>query len=126
MKKLLFLIVAIIFAASSFAQMSDVTLTVIGTGASEEIATQNALRRALEEAYGAFLVSRTSIVMDELASDEIVVNTNGQIKEMIYLRCLMDKSLYLLQLLSLCKSLLVMPKVKDAKLLSWVMPLSQI
>lgn len=82
MKKLLFLIVAIIFAASSFAQMSDVTLTVIGTGASEEIATQNALRRALEEAYGAFLVSRTSIVMDELASDEIVVNTNGQIKEM--------------------------------------------
>lgn len=82
MKKLLSLIVAIIFAASSFAQMSDVTLTVIGTGATEEIATQNALRRALEEAYGAFLVSRTSIVMDELASDEIVVNTNGQIKEM--------------------------------------------
>lgn len=82
MKKLLSLIVAIIFAASSFAQMSDVTLTVIGTGATEEIATQNALRRALEEAYGAFLVSRTSIVMDELASDEIVVNTNGQVKEL--------------------------------------------
>lgn len=82
MKKVLLFIAVIFFTAATFAQMSDVTLTVIGTGATEEIATQNALRRALEEAYGAFLVSRTSIVMDELASDEIVVNTNGQIKEM--------------------------------------------
>jgi hypothetical protein len=82
MKKVLLLIAVIFSTAAAFAQMSDVTLTVIGTGATEEIATQNALRRALEDAYGAFLVSRTSIVMDELASDEIVVNTNGQIKEM--------------------------------------------
>ena len=82
MKKVLLLIAVIFSTAAAFAQMSDVTLTVIGTGATEEIATQNALRKALEEAYGAFLVSRTSIVMDELASDEIVVNTNGQIKEM--------------------------------------------
>ena len=82
MKKVLLFIAVIFFTAATFAQMSDVTLTVIGTGATEEIATQNALRRALEEAYGAFLVSRTSIVMDELASDEIVVNTNGQVKEL--------------------------------------------
>ena len=82
MKKVLLLIAVIFSTAAAFAQMSDVTLTVIGTGATEEIATQNALRRALEEAYGAFLVSRTSIVMDELASDEIVVNTNGQVKEL--------------------------------------------
>lgn len=84
MKKVLLLIAVIFSTAAAFAQMSDVTLTVIGTGATEEIATQNALRRALEEAYGAFLVSRTSIVMDELASDEIVVNTNGQVKELKY------------------------------------------
>lgn len=80
MKKLLSLIAAIFMVATTFAQ-DEVTLTVIGTGENEEIATQNALRNALEEAYGAFLVSRTSIIMDELASDEIVVNTNGQIKE---------------------------------------------
>lgn len=80
MKKILSLIAAIFMVATTFAQ-DDVTLTVIGTGENEEIATQNALRNALEEAYGAFLVSRTSIIMDELASDEIVVNTNGQIKE---------------------------------------------
>ena len=83
MRKLL-LATLIFFAASSFAQISDLTLTVIGTGETEEKATQNALRNALEQAYGAFVISRTSIIMAELERDDIAVHATGQIKDIKY------------------------------------------
>ena len=43
MKKLLSFVAAVLFAATSFAQVDEVTLTVIGTGVNEEQATLQAL-----------------------------------------------------------------------------------
>lgn len=79
MKKLLSLIVAIIFAANSFAQANEVTLTVIGTGENEEKATLQALRSAIEQTFGAFVSANTTILNDEIVQDEIVSISTGNV-----------------------------------------------
>lgn len=58
-----------------------VSLTVTGTGLTLEQATQNALRSAIEQAFGAFISINTEILNDELIRDEIVSISNGNIKE---------------------------------------------
>jgi hypothetical protein len=57
-----------------------VTLVVSGQGKTQDEAKQNALRSAIEQAFGAFISSKTEILNDNLVKDEIVSLTNGNIK----------------------------------------------
>ncbi len=81
MKKLLSFVAAMLFAATTFAQVDEVTLTVIGTGVDEEQATLQALRSAIEQSFGTFVSANTTILNDELVQDEIVSVSNGNVKE---------------------------------------------
>jgi hypothetical protein len=56
-----------------------VTLVVSGQGKTQDEAKQNALRSAIEQAFGAFISSKTEILNDNLVKDEIVSLTNGNI-----------------------------------------------
>ena len=58
-----------------------VTLTVSGTGKTPEEAKSNALRSAIEQAFGAFISSKTEILNDNLIKDEIVSVANGNIQK---------------------------------------------
>lgn len=58
----------------------EITLIVSGDGTTKSEATKIALRSAIEQAYGAFVSSNTTILNDELVKDEIVTISNGNIK----------------------------------------------
>ncbi|WP_455510980.1 hypothetical protein [Butyricimonas paravirosa] len=76
------LCVLILFSFESFSQeVKEVTLTVSGDGVSKQEAIANALRSAIEQAFGTFISANTSILNDELVKDEIVSITTGNIKE---------------------------------------------
>ena len=64
-----------------FSQTAEktVTLTTSGTGKTLEEAKNNALRSAIEQAFGAFISSKTEILNDEIVKDEIVSISNGNI-----------------------------------------------
>ena len=79
MKKIFLLSIFCVLSLSLLA-IDEVTLTTMGDGATLEEAKNNALRNALEQAYGAFMSSSTIILNDELAKDEIVSVTSGNIK----------------------------------------------
>ena len=81
MKKLLSFVAAIMIAATSFAQVDEVTLTTIGNGRTEDEATLRALRNALEQTFGTFVSANTSIINDELVRDEIAATSKGNVKE---------------------------------------------
>lgn len=84
MKKIVFLIiVSFLFLPKSSAQQSNektVTLVVNGSGNTKEDATKNALRSAIEQAFGTFVSTNTKILNDELIKDEIVTMSTGNIK----------------------------------------------
>jgi len=79
----LILITALFFSSLNiFADNVDiVTLTTTGEGKTKDEATTNALRSAIEQAFGAFISSKTEIMNDELISDKIVSVSNGNIKK---------------------------------------------
>lgn len=58
-----------------------VTLTVSGTGKTLEEARLNALRSAIEQAFGAFISSKTEILNDKLIKDEIVSVASGNVEK---------------------------------------------
>lgn len=58
-----------------------VTLTVSGTGKTIEEAKLNALRSAIEQAFGAFISSKTEILNDNLIKDEIVSVASGNVQK---------------------------------------------
>lgn len=58
-----------------------VALTVTGTGKTKEDAQKNALRSAIEQAFGAFVSSKTEILNDSIVKDEIVSITSGNIQK---------------------------------------------
>lgn len=58
-----------------------VTLTVSATGKTLEEARLNALRSAIEQAFGAFISSKTEILNDNVVKDEIVSIANGNIEK---------------------------------------------
>lgn len=59
----------------------EISLTVTSDGLTKDDAIKNALRTAIEQAYGAFVSANTTILNDELVRDEIVTVSNGSIKE---------------------------------------------
>lgn len=56
-----------------------ITLIASGEGETKEEAAKNALRSALEQAYGAFVSANTTVINDELVRDEIVTLSQGNI-----------------------------------------------
>jgi transcriptional regulator CtsR len=85
MKKVIKLILASILLLCSsgvFAEGVDiVTLTTTAEGTTKNEAVNNALRSAVEQAFGTFISSNTNIVNDELIKDEIVSVSNGNINK---------------------------------------------
>jgi hypothetical protein len=57
------------------------TLVVTGQGKTKYEAQQNALRNAIEQAFGAFISSKTEVLNDSLIKDEIVSVSNGNIQK---------------------------------------------
>lgn len=79
--KNLFLILSVFFTINSFAQEDKtVTLTVSGSGKTLEEAKNNALRSAIEQAFGAFISSKTEILNDKVIADEITSVSSGNIQ----------------------------------------------
>jgi hypothetical protein len=84
MKKSLYIFLLLLACAKlSSAQETDrvVTLTVTGTGKTPDEAKTNALRSAIEQAFGAFISSKTEILNDAVVKDEIVSVANGNIQK---------------------------------------------
>ena len=86
MKKLLLVFVAMMVTSVLSAQQ-NIKLTVHGQGATKEEATANALRSAIEQAFGVFVSANTQILNDEIVKDEIATIASGNIKEYQELGC---------------------------------------
>ncbi len=86
-----FIILGILFSTINLIAQTDsipnssndktVTITVTGQGKTIDEAKTNALRSAIEQAFGAFISSNTTILNDNLVKDEIVSVTNGNIQK---------------------------------------------
>jgi hypothetical protein len=79
------IVITILFVISQqiiFAQEPDktVTITVSGSGKTREDAKQSALRSAIEQAFGAFISSKTEILNDQVVADQIASVSNGNIQ----------------------------------------------
>lgn len=80
--KQLILIVSLALSINVYAQDDKtVTLVVSGQGKTQDEAKQNALRNAIEQAFGTFISSKTEILNDNLVKDEIVSVSNGNIQK---------------------------------------------
>ena len=80
MRKIIILFLLLSTLIVNAQEDKTVTLTVSGTGKTLEEAKTNALRSAIEQAFGAFISSKTEILNDNLVKDEIVSVSNGNIK----------------------------------------------
>ncbi|MBQ5984955.1 MAG: hypothetical protein IJL56_08275 [Bacteroidales bacterium] len=80
MRRLYFIIAVLLFPLILQAQPKEVSLIVTGEGATKEEATNNALRSAVEQAFGVFVSANTEILNDELIKDEIATISSGNIK----------------------------------------------
>ena len=58
---------------------NTVTLVTSGSGSNEDEATRNALRNAIEQAFGTFVSSNTTLVNDELVGDVISSVSSGDV-----------------------------------------------
>lgn len=58
----------------------DVTITASGSGKTLEDAKQSALRSATEQAFGAFISSKTEILNDQVVADQMASVSSGNIK----------------------------------------------
>jgi hypothetical protein len=82
MKKIIIISFAFLTNINVFSQDDKtVTLVVSGSGTTQEVAKQNALRNAIEQAFGTFISSNTEILNDNLVKDEIVSVANGNIQK---------------------------------------------
>ena len=87
MKRLLLFIVTLCPIAIVSAQ--DVaTLIVNGQGVTKEIATTNALRSAIEQAFGVFVSANTEIMNDNLVKEEIATMSSGNIQKYEEISCI--------------------------------------
>jgi hypothetical protein len=79
--KSVILLFILLMSATLSAQDQMTTLTTTGSGPSKEIAVQQSLRSAIEQAFGAFISAKTEILNDELVSDEITSVSSGNVQE---------------------------------------------
>ncbi len=82
-KKTLILILAIVLSASSIKAQTDnkdVAITSSGSGKTLEDAKQAALRSATEQAFGAFISSKTEMFNDQIVADQMASVSSGNIK----------------------------------------------
>jgi hypothetical protein len=80
--KNLFLFSLLFVSSLSFAQDADktVSITVSGSGKTQEEAKQSALRSAIEQAFGTFISSKTEILNDQVVADQMASVSNGNIQ----------------------------------------------
>lgn len=81
MRKVFILLLLAIVLNVNAQDEKTVTLTVTGEGKTKQEARTNALRNAIEQAYGTFISSNTKVMNDSLIKDEIVSVTNGNIQK---------------------------------------------
>lgn len=81
MKKIFIFFFMLAGMMTAIAQVDDVTLVVSGEGATKSEATTNALRSAIEQAFGVFVSANTEILNDELVRDEIVAVSTGNVRK---------------------------------------------
>lgn len=65
---------------NTFAQDKSVTLVVSGEATTKGEATKQALRSAIEQAFGTFVSANTEILNDQIIKDEIVTISSGNIE----------------------------------------------
>jgi hypothetical protein len=74
--------ILLVCSTGAFAEGVDVvTLTTTAEGKTKDEAVMNALRSAIEQAFGTFISSKTEIVNDHLIRDEIVSVASGNIQK---------------------------------------------
>ena len=78
MKKTFVSLISVFIAILSYAQ-NEITLTTSAEGTTKEEAVHNALRSAIEQTYGTFISSNTTILNDEIVKDEIVSISSGTV-----------------------------------------------
>lgn len=79
MKKFFSLFICLGMFTLSAKAIDEVNITALGDGETRQEAINNALRSALEQAYGTFMSSDSRVFNDELVKDEIVTITSGNI-----------------------------------------------
>jgi len=86
-KFLLFSIVLILSTQITRAQDSDktISITVSGSGKTQDEAKQSAFRSAIVQAFGAFVSSKTEILNDQVVADQITSVASGNIKSFLIL-----------------------------------------
>ena len=84
MKKVSLLFILVIFTniIQIHAQDADktVTITVNGSGKTQDEAKQSALRTAIERTFGAFISSKTEMLNDQVVADQMASVSSGNIK----------------------------------------------
>lgn len=88
MKRIFIFTFALLLSLSVSAQDNTIRLTVSGEGATKEKATANALRSAIEQAFGTFVSANTQILNDDIVKDEIATISSGNIQEYTELGCI--------------------------------------
>ena len=82
LKPIIALLVLTIFSFGVFAQTNskDVSITSSGSGKTLEDAKQAALRSSTEQAFGAFISSKTEMFNDQVVADQMASVSSGNIK----------------------------------------------
>lgn len=89
MKRIFVIAVLLLASLGLYAQtQDDITLVVSGQGSTKEEATANALRSAIEQAYGVFVSANTQILNDDVVKDEIATVASGNVKSYEELSCM--------------------------------------
>lgn len=88
MRRIISIAVSLFISLCLYAQtQNEISLVVSGQGSTKEDATANALRSAIEQAYGVFVSANTQILNDEVVKDEIATVASGNVKSYEELSC---------------------------------------
>lgn len=80
---MLWLLMPVVLLAQS--ENKDVTIVASGSGGTLEDAKQAALRSATEQAFGAFISSKTGMFNDAVVADQMASVSSGNIKSFVLL-----------------------------------------